>query len=129
LALEIDVEAKSDHVHAQIAGIFEIDELIEQFPEVLILCKVRNLTKVFVDYREVDRETSNTEKYLHLISLSKRYELYRVGGGVPISIAFVVPEAMISPDKFGEEVAEMLGLNFKATADMESVVEWLWTSS
>jgi hypothetical protein len=77
----------------------------------------------------VNGETTNTEKFLYLTSLSKRYELYRVGGGVPFSIAFVVPEAMISPDRFCEQVAEMLELDFKATADMESVVEWLWTSS
>jgi hypothetical protein len=123
--MEITIEVRADHVHVLARGEFDMDEAINRFPEVLAFCAVNSLTRVLVDYRAVDAAAVNTQRVIYLTSIGERYALYKEGGGAPLSIAFVGPEAMISQDGFGEEAAETLGLRIKATTEMAAAVEWL----
>jgi|TARA_B100001964_G_C14053451_1_gene518084 hypothetical protein len=125
MSLSVSIEACENHLYVQVKGVDNTVEAIDRFNEVLDACRQYNMSRVLIDFREVQGETFRFERYIYVTSIAEQIEQYLAAGGVPLRIAFVGPESMISDDKYGEDIAADHNLDMFETTEITEATEWL----
>ena len=101
-------------------GKYEFEELIEAIGDAISHCSKNNFKRLFVDLTEIVNLKSPT--------LGSRYKVIKEWAsrskGI-VTIAMVVPEKILDPERFGIMVAINEGLKSNGFTSREEALEWL----
>ena len=125
--LNVGVEQKPDHLVFTVTGTYDINEAIERFPMVLTACRQTGLSRVLIDYRDLDREAWATQDILYAQGVGDFYKQHLSTGGEPIRIAFIGREPKAWED--GEAIGKEYGLDTLTTTDYNEGLNWLFNEA
>lgn len=125
MALNIKVIQHSQFIEIIVAGIFNFQESLMEFPNVLATCKTTGLTKVLIDFRQLKGIPAATEKILYTLGIEDHYAEYLSNKGKPLQIAYVGKSPLIGSEEPGLLLARENNLPFNLFTDISKACKWL----
>ena len=107
-----------------VTGSYDLSEAIERFPMVIAACRQTGVSKVLIDYRDLDGEIGAAQDILYAQAVLEFYKQHRLSGGRPLGIVFLGPE--LKPWSDGEEIVKNEGPEVLVTIDYDEASDWLF---
>lgn len=108
-----------------VSGLFNLQDAIDRFLEVLAFSHNAKIFKVLIDFRKLGGIPFATEKSLYAIKGVELYNQYLVSGGQPLKFAYIGSAPIVSSFKPGLEIARNSGIEVDLFEDIEKAFEWL----
>ena len=123
MTININIIHNNDYLEFFVTGTYDLIEAINRFPLVLDVCRLTGLTKVLIDFTELQGEGSGTEKCLYAFGIEDHYIKYINSGGHKLQVAYVGS----SNPKYdpGAAIAKSSHLPFKLFDERFKAFEWL----
>lgn len=124
MSLQFDLAKQRDHLHCTVTGTYNVEEAIDFFPRILVLCRSSKLHRVLFDYRNMEGYPSATERMVFSASVLERYDLHLQFSGEPIRVAFLGSSDVIGSYNPGLDLVAGR-VSAAITSNAEAAMEWL----
>lgn len=126
MSLDISIEVRQNYIYVGVTGIYEINEAIDRFNEVLSAITIHKVFKILIDYRNLQElPLLMTENYIYSASIANKIQQHIDLMDEHPRIAYVGPERRIR-EGYGEKVASEYGFhNVKEFTDINEALRWL----
>ncbi len=123
MTININLSKQSDYLEVAVTGSYDMNDAIYKFSHVLDACRLTDLSKVLIDYKELQAHGSETEKSLYAFGVEEHYQKHLNSGGHELQVAYVGPQVMNY--KPGVKMAKNGGLPYKLFDNRNEAFEWL----
>lgn len=124
MTIHIKMTEHEHYIEFIVTGQYDIAEGIEKFSYALEACRKSGLTKMLVDYRELEYRGEATEKVLYAFGIEDLYRKHLEKGGPKLKIAYLAP--LIHHFEPGRDIAHQIPeLKFDLFEDREQALGWL----
>jgi len=123
MAINNDINYHTDFLEIIQTGVFDLDDGILIFSQILNICRHTGLKKIIIDYRELKGERGGTAKTLYGLHVVEQYNTYLEQGGAKLKFAYITPR--ITSYEPGAHVARQGGFPFKQFETRNDALEWL----
>lgn len=125
MSLEVQIIQHEDFVEAIVSGEYDMQEAIDKFPIILSSCQVADLTKILIDFRNLDGKIYAIQKIIYAHHVIDKIRQYFTSRDKNIQFAFVGKPPQISTYEPGIEIVEREGMQAIVTDDINEAFEWL----
>ena len=125
MALDVKIIQHTDYLHVVVTGDYDMRDAIDKFPLVLSTCRLTGITKVLVDFRDINGVPAATEKILYTYGIVEHYNQYISHGGREIKFAFVGQSPQVSTFEPGKQIARNGNIPLYIGTDIDEALEWL----
>jgi hypothetical protein len=126
MPLAAKIEPKENYLLVKANGTFDHYSAKSYFPDIFTYCLNHELSKVLIDYTEVQGSSLMVDRYYWTDTISKLHSLYVKAGGRPLRLAFVGTDDFVSESyPIREKVAVLYSLDLKETTNINEAYEWL----
>ncbi len=127
------IDLKTTHhdccLEVLVSGVFETQDAVDRFPELLSLCRKTGQRRVLIDYREMTGIPTSTEKTLYAFGIQDIYMTHLATGGQPMMVAYVGRPSQVSSFEPGVEVARSNDLPFRLFTSRDDAIAWLGSAA
>lgn len=96
MAIIIDTKRHKDFLEIIVTGSYDLNQAINKFSQIYLYCNIAGLQKVLIDYRELQKNTGDTEKYLFGAGIADSYNNYLSSGGMSCNLLFSHPQLLLT---------------------------------
>jgi len=125
MSLELEVIQHKEYVEAIVSGEFDLQDAVDKFQNIIITCKIAGLSKVLIDYRELEGDILALQKIICSFQVIEQIKLYFESESRNIQFAYLGKAPQVSSYKPGLEIAKMEGIQAIVTVDINEAYEWL----
>lgn len=123
MAIKNSIKYHSDFLEIFQTGVFDLDDGIILFSQILNICRHTGLKKIVIDYRELKGERGGIAKTIYGLQVVDQYNKYLEQGGAELKFAYITPE--ITSYEPGAKVARQGGFPFEQFENRNDALEWL----
>ena len=125
MSLGVEVIQHKEYVEAIVSGEFDLQDAVDKFQVIIITCKISGLSKVLIDFRELEGDILALQKIICSFQVIEQVKLYFESKSSDIQFAYVGKAPQVSSYKPGLEIAKMEGIQAIVTVDINEAYEWL----
>ncbi len=123
MSLQFEIEVKPTYLHVTSSGEFSFAGAKDIMQEIFKAAALHGIQKAFLDVRSLEGGMSTMERYnLSEFIIQQRFEHK---GTAAILIGVLGVEPLIDPRRFAEVVLRNRGQMFKASTELNEILEWL----
>jgi hypothetical protein len=125
MGIEVNLVKKQTHLEVQVSGIYDMQEAMAEFNHVFLTCSQTDLSKVLIDFRQMDGDIAAIEKMIYAMGVIENYKNYLKAGGKRLIFAFLGKAPQISTYEPGLEIARERGIPVILTRDISEAKTFL----
>lgn len=125
MSLDVKTNQYEEYLEVIVTGQYDMQDAIDKFPQVLDTCRLSGLSKVIIDFRELQGLPAATEKVIYAFGVEKHYVEHLSSGGQALQVAYVGKAPFVSTYEPGVEIAQSSGLPFRLFENINEAFEWL----
>ena len=125
MSLGVEVIQHKEYVEAIVSGEFDLQDAVDKFQVIIITCKIAGLSKVLIDFRELEGDILALQKIICSFQVIEQVKLYFESKSSDIQLAYLGKAPQVSSYKPGLEIAKMEGIQAIVTVDINEAYEWL----
>jgi hypothetical protein len=123
MPIKNDIKYHPDFLEIFQTGVFDLDDGIIIFSQILNICRLTGLKNIVIDYRELKGDRGGTAKTIYGLQVVDQYNKHLGQGGAELKFAYITPK--ITSYEPGAKVAEQGGFPFKQFENRNDALEWL----
>ena len=127
--MHIKLVQHKDYLEVMVTGQYDHQKALNRFPLVINTCRLLGLNRALVDFTELQGNIAATLKVLYTVKIKEYYDDHIESGGKPLKIAYVGSSDKIGSYEPGSEVARVVHLPTKLTANKDEALIWLGVKS
>ena len=125
MGIDVKTYPHDDFLEVVVSGTYEMHDSINKFPEVLSACRFLEISKVLIDFRELEGILAATEKVLYAFGIQEHYRKHVSIGGQKLMIAYVGKAPIVSTYEPGLKIAKGSNMPVELFTSIEEAYEWL----
>lgn len=118
MSIQIEIEDHPQYVAARFKGHTHHKDLATHFADIIARCQQAQVRKYLSDFREVQMSLSTVDRY----EFGRSAQVFGQAG---ITVAVLVPPALLDARKFGELVAQNAGTRLRVFTEEAPALAWL----
>ena len=125
MAISVLIKQHDDFLEVLVGGNHDMQEAVDRFPHVLAVCRLTRITRVLINYRELQGVPAATEKIIYAFGVMDHYREHLSSCGMKLRVAYVGGALQVSSYEPGLQIARDEGLPFELFTDVEQARKWL----
>ena len=125
MGLEVNFTKKNKHLEIQVSGTYDPQESINKFISAILTSCQSGFDKVLIDYRQLEGNIEATEKFISSMPVKEHYQNHLCTEGKLLQVAYVGKESEASNGEPIFKFAQVEGLPFTLTKDINEARSWL----
>jgi hypothetical protein len=122
---EVEIIQHQKYVEAMVSGEFDLQIAVDKFDKVLIACKINNLSKVLIDFRNSSGKIYAVQKIIYALQAIDKIIFHFASRGKDLQFAYVGKPSHVSTYQPGIELAGKEGIQAILTDNLDEAFEWL----
>ncbi len=124
--MTLRLEPRATYLLAEVSGDYDPRVTAALTVQFLDACVSQHATKLLADVRALAGPVTTLERYNYFEFLARQVHERIADGRLPsLKFAFILSEALVDPDRFGQMMANNRGLNLRVWTEREAAVQWL----
>jgi hypothetical protein len=123
MAIKNSIKYHSGFLEIFQTGVFDLDDGIIIFSQILNICRHTDFKRIVIDYRELKGQRGGVAKTIYGLQVVDQYNKYLEQGGAELKFAYITPE--ITSYEPGAKVARQGGFPFEQFENRNDALEWL----
>jgi hypothetical protein len=123
--MEITIKKERKLLHAVSTGVFTLQAAKANFLELIQAVKEYQAKRVLYDGRTLKGEVTTMDRFNYNDFCAQEVRKLVISQGLVTYYAYVLNPPILTPDRFGQTVANNRGMRVLSTDSIEEAMEWL----
>ena len=125
-AMTLRLSPRDTYLLAEVSGDYDARVTAALTVQFLDACVQQRFTRLLADVRELRGSVTVLERYSYFEYLAAQVHERIAAGQLPgLKFAFLLSEALLDPDRFGQTVGANRGLDLRVLTERDEAVRWL----